>query len=396
MTNTDDYSDVFKRLSAVRIDMLRKQPFFATLSYALENVVDTTLPMPTAGTNGEVIKWHPAFVRSLKQEELLFVNCHEILHAALHHTTRIKFRNPELWNVAIDIVVNQILVDDKVGAMPPMGILDPEMFKRGEGLAERIYDLIRQDNEDGKGKYQNFGKPGAQPGGTKTGDGKGPLDNVEGPPDGSPSANQDQELKWKMNVAQAADIAKRAGNLSANIQRLVGDVLDPKVPWQDLLREFMTPCRDDERTWKRPARRFMAHNMYLPSTTGEAMGDIVVAVDCSGSIGERELNEFATEIKAIQEDTRPANVHIVYFDSAVCHYDVFDRNDPVQIRPHGGGGTAFSPIFRYVEKHDLSPEVCVVLTDLCCSDHGIQPEYPVLWVTTMKGEAPWGKVIEMF
>jgi predicted metal-dependent peptidase len=133
----------------------------------------------------------------------------------------------------------------------------------------------------------------------------------------------------------------------------------------------------------------------MPSVSGEALGEIVVAVDCSGSIGRRELNEFSAEIKALHEDGRPAALHVVYFDSKVCHYDRFDADDTVTISAKGGGGTAFSPVFRYLSANNIEPVATVFLTDLECSDFGPRPDHPVLWVSNGATRAPWGEVVKL-
>ena len=199
----------------------------------------------------------------------------------------------------------------------------------------------------------------------------------------------------KVRVAAAAQVAKMAGKLSANMKRLIGEAMTPKLNWRDVLRDFITKARTDERSFARPNRRFASAGIIMPSISGEQMGEILVAVDCSGSIGERELNEFAAEIRAIHDDVLPIRTQIVYFDSRVSHHDTFERGEQVVIAPHGGGGTAFSPIFAFADKKDISPVCCVVLTDLYCSDFGPEPDYPVLWVTNGTDKAPWGRVIKM-
>ena len=138
----------------------------------------------------------------------------------------------------------------------------------------------------------------------------------------------------------------------------------------------------------------MSQGMYLPSVSGEALGELCFAIDTSGSIGEDELNQFASEIIKVYQDLSPKKIHVIYFDSVVCHYDCFEDDEPV-IKPHGGGGTAFSPIFRFMQDKDIDPVACVVLTDLCCDDFGDEPAYPVLWVSNMKGDAPWGEIVYM-
>jgi predicted metal-dependent peptidase len=136
--------------------------------------------------------------------------------------------------------------------------------------------------------------------------------------------------------------------------------------------------------------------LYMPSISGETLGEIAFAIDCSGSIGEKELNEFAAEIRFVWEDMLPSKLHVLYFDSEVCHYDKFERGDDLEIKPHGGGGTAFSPVFRYMEANQITPVATIFLTDLYCSDYGPAPEHPVLWVCNSdQKDVPWGEVVHM-
>ena len=147
--------------------------------------------------------------------------------------------------------------------------------------------------------------------------------------------------------------------------------------------------------WARPNRRFLSQGLYLPSVSGESLGEIAFAVDCSGSIGEDEINQFASEITTVWQDQRPTKVHVIYFDSEVSHYDEFEQEDEPVVKPHGGGGTAFSPVFRYMADKGIEPVACIFLTDLCCNDFGDAPDYPVLWVSTHDDKAPFGEVVMM-
>jgi predicted metal-dependent peptidase len=97
----------------------------------------------------------------------------------------------------------------------------------------------------------------------------------------------------------------------------------------------------------------------------------------------------------LKEDGNPTALHVVYFDSEVSHYEYFGRDDEVHIEAHGGGGTAFSPIFKYLDNNGINPVACIVLTDLCCNDFGDMPDYPVLWVSNHSDKAPWGEVVKM-
>jgi len=125
------------------------------------------------------------------------------------------------------------------------------------------------------------------------------------------------------------------------------------------------------------------------------MGEIVIAVDTSGSIGKRELEQFAGEISAISEEAQPEAIHVVYCDAAVQSAQEFRPSEPVQLEPKGGGGTDFRPVFEWVGKNDIAPVCFIYLTDLCCDLYPEATEYPVLWVTDSRRKAPFGETIRI-
>lgn len=366
-------------MSRAKSKLIMFHPFFAAIICSLPISEDNSIP--TMATNGKWVKYNSNFVQALSIEELVFVLCHEVGHVMFVHPFRRQHRDPMGWNIAGDFIINNLLVSDNVGTMPANGLHDPALVEKGGGTTDGVYDLLPDQMKNGGSNWQ----PGE----------KGmPMDQCMD--SGGDAAEQAAaEADAKVMVAGAANAAKVQGKLSANLQRLVDHALKPKVAWQDVLRRFISTKAKVDYTYARPKRRFLAEDLYLPSLGGQRMGDILIAVDCSGSIGQQELNEFAAEMRAIKEDCLPANMHVLYFDSRVCHYDKFGSDDELTVAPHGGGGTAFSPIFAYAEEHDIDPVCCVVLTDLYCSDFGPPTSYPTMWVSTHSDQAPWGEVIMM-
>ena len=198
-----------------------------------------------------------------------------------------------------------------------------------------------------------------------------------------------------MKVAQAAQTARMMDKLSAGMERLVGEVLRPRVDWRDVLNRFLTKARTDQRSFSRFNRRFLPQGLYLPSVSGEVMGEVCFAVDCSGSIDQATIDQFAAEITRVKEDLCPSRITVLYFDSEVSHVEQYEHDDSLDIKPHGGGGTDFAPVFEKISELCLEPVAIVFLTDLCCHSFGDPPAAPVLWVTTEKGTAPFGEVVEM-
>jgi predicted metal-dependent peptidase len=365
-----------KRLSKAKTALVLEHPFIGNIAMNLPFKLDNTLNPPTACVDGKAISFHPEFVDTLNDEELKFLVAHECMHPMLEHCFRRGERNHKKWNQAGDYVINKLLTDESIGKMPKQGLLNDALYQAGNGTTDGIFNLLPEPDENGDNGHGDS------------------LDNCA---DGSnsPAEQAQQQAEWKVRVAQAAQSAKMMGKMSAGLERLVGDLLAPKVDWRDVLRRFVEKCKSDQRSWARPNRRFLSQNIYLPSVSGEALGELLIAVDCSGSIDEATISQFATEIRTIKEDGNPTRIHVVYFDSEVSHYDKYERDDELDIKPHGGGGTAFSPVFQYAQEHGIEPVACIFLTDLVCNDFGDMPDYPVLWVSTYAEEAPFGEVVLM-
>ena len=376
-TATIDMKKLTTKLAKAKTALILEHPFVGTIALSMPFEFDESIK--TAATNGKRIKFNPEFVDSLTDEEVKFLVAHECFHPMLEHNFRRGERQGKRWNMAADYVINKLLTDESIGRMPKVGLLDNNIYNAGHGTSEGIYNILPEQDESGG---SGAGEPG------------GPLDDCEDG-DGSPAEQQQQQAEWKVKVAQAAQAAKMMGKMTANMQRLVDEVLQPKVDWREVLQKFLVKARTDQRSFARFNRRFIAQGLYLPSVSGEQMGEVCFAVDCSGSIDQKTVNQFASEIKRVKEDLMPERIHVLYFDSEVSHVESYEQHDDLDIKPHGGGGTDFAPVFEKIIELGINPVAIVFLTDLCCNSFGDQPDAPVLWVTTDPGKAPFGEVVEM-
>lgn len=364
------------RLSKAKTSLVLEHPFIGTM--ALNMPFSLTDQVPTAATNGERVLFNPEFISGLTDEELKFLVAHECMHPMLEHNFRRGQRTARRWNRAADYVINKLLTDEKIGKMPEVGLLDDHIYTAGGGTSDGIYNILEDDEgDDGDGDYPGTG-----------------LDNCEDA-GGGPAEQAQKQAEMKVKVAQAAQAAKMMGKLSVSMARIVEQILQPKVDWRSVLARFIEKARTDERTFARPNRRFASQGIYLPSSSGSRMGELLFAVDCSGSIGQAEIDQFSAEIHKVKDDCCPTRIHVMYFDSQVSHYESYGPDDQLDIKPHGGGGTAFSPVFRYAQEHGIEPVACVFLTDLVCDDFGDAPDYPVLWVSTSADKAPFGEIVMM-
>jgi len=374
-----------------RSALLVGAPFWGVLALRLAPIADPTIE--TMETDGVSIRYNPDFVAGLPRAILRTLIAHETMHcAALHHIRR-DGRDPQRWNIACDHAINPLLAEAGFD-LPEGALIDPVYAGMS---AEDIYDRLPQDaGGNGPGPNGNGNDPGGMggvndppPGGNEPGQGT-PSGSL-----GQPSAADltKQEENWIISAAQAAATAKAMGIGAGDAARAIAEQVAPKVDWREVLRRYLSTAAKSDYAWTPPNRRYIARGIYLPSLRSETLGPVVIAVDTSGSIDDATLAAFAAEIAAILEDAAPEAVHVVYCDDAVAATEDFEPGDLVRLTPHGGGGTAFRPVFDWVAESDIRPVCAVYLTDLCGDDFGPEPDYPVLWVSTAGTEAPFGEVI---
>jgi predicted metal-dependent peptidase len=216
--------------------------------------------------------------------------------------------------------------------------------------------------------------------------------------DGKPASEAEksrQHHEWNIAADQAMRSAKACGHEPANLDRPLSESRETKQDWRTILRDFIAARTPSDYRWSPPNRRYVASGVYLPSVERGGLGTIVIGVDTSGSIGEDELEQFAGEISAISDEAQPEAIHVVYCDAAVQSSQQFGPSEPINLEPKGGGGTDFRPVFEWVDANQIGPVCLIYLTDLCCHSYPPIPEYPVLWVTDSRREAPFGETIQI-
>lgn len=426
------------KLLRARVQLLFKQPFFATLCLRLKLIPDSIFP--TMATNGKVIRYNPPFVESLTPEELEGTLAHEVLHCALGHHCRRGNRQLRRWNAAADYAVNPIILNN--GLLLPAGALVKAEY---EGLsAEQIYDLlVEEESGGGASASANNQSVGSGPSGAQTGNGAGPdsQSNGSGATDSTPATATDggvpgnqqpstgdddlsspreggfgevmdatdeegnpagegeahrQASEWAVAAQQALQAAKAQGHGTTDVERSLEQSRQSTQNWKAILRAFVGSTARSDYRWSPPNRRFVSAGLYLPSLHSEGVGRLVIGVDTSGSITTRELEEFAGEITAILDQAQPEKIHVVYCDEAVTGTQEFGPYEPIDLEPRGGEGTDFRPVFQWVEDNDINPVCLIYLTDLCCNHYpSPQPSYPVLWVTNSARTAPFGETVSI-
>lgn len=377
--------------SLMRLGTTERNPFFAALALMAPIVITNSID--TAATDGERLYFNPAFLRSLKPAERDGVIVHEVLHAALMHVPRRDSRQPLLWNIACDIVVNGMVASDDRLKLPEGVVRDPRL----EHLTvEEVYELvIRQPRALQKHLAMqdlrpDLGEPTSGESEPSTGDRGQPM---------SAERRRQIEERWNEVIAQAAAVAMRQGDLPAAVQRHFGSLLAPKVDWRTRLWQYLVRTPDDFAGFD---RRLVWMGLYLEQLEGESVC-VDVCVDTSGSIQEAQLREFLSEVKGIVNAYDHIEARLFYAD-ATCHGPFkLSKADQGMPRAIGGGGTNFEPFFNAVQANPPTrpdtTRVLVYLTDGFGNFPSKAPEHPCLWVVVPGGladaEFPFGEVVRM-
>lgn len=336
----------------------------------------------TAYTDGVNKKYGLAFLRTIDTNpKLRGLILHENLHVALKHIPRgvdMWKKDSRIANISADYVVNQIIKDidgtvgggdERIVELPDNAYQD-DMFKNWS-MREVFNYLISNPPPEGQG--------GSGQGGD------GDIHDFEGS-----SELTHEEAK---EVNDAIDKALReggilAGRMGATMPRAISDLLEPKVDWREVLREFITSsCRgSDELTWRKMNKRYLVNDMYLPSYETETLGEVTIAIDTSGSIGGAELTEFASELASICGVCSPERVRVLWWDTIVHGEQVFETDYAdiaTLLKPLGGGGTRVSCVSEYITKNKLNSECVIIFTDGYLEDSiSWEVATPTLWLVT--------------
>jgi predicted metal-dependent peptidase len=366
----------------------------------------------TAYTDGVNKKYGSKFISKLTDQELNALVLHENLHIALKHLHRFnkEFRaNPQLTNASADYVVNDVIVNlaDKNLCKLPEGGLYDEMFHNWS--VRQVYDYLSKMQKEQQDKDSMGGNSPSSQGknkGTsiKLSDGteisldtldEHDFDNAQ-----QLTPEQSKELSTKIDRA-LREGGILAGRLGAKIPRTIEELLEPKIDWKEVLKEFITSATrgNDEYTWRKFNKRLVANDYYLPSMENDTIGEIVVAIDTSGSIGSKELTEFASELASICQVCTPNKVRVLWWDTEVHGEQIFEdnfSNIAGLLKPQGGGGTHISCVSEYINKNKIVTDAVLIFTDgYVENDIKWDISSPTLWLVTENRSftPPTGKVV---
>ena len=373
-----------ERLEKIHVSLMRDKRtalFSGIMLMGKSEVVDDC---PTAKTDGLNKYYGREFISKLTDAELRALVWHENGHVALKHILRFKSLmkkgEGQLVNIACDYVVNDMIVstkDESFVKLPKGGLYESKYHDWS--VNDILKDLQKMKQEDPE-QFQS------QIGSGETLD-EHDTENAQGGESDESAQKHEKLIEEGMRQGQIL-----AGKLGGTIPRSVTDMLAPKIDWKDVLRDFIQSSMkgQDEYTWRKFNKRHMVNDIYLPSVEDEAVGELVVAIDVSGSIDEDVLNTFASELSAICVNTQPEKVRVLWWDTRVSSEQVFDSKQYEYIKDllkaTGGGGTNPECIDKYLIDKKIKAEALIVLTDGYFNKPEWQSTMPSLWVCTERDD----------
>ena len=435
--------DLDKKLATARTKLILEKPFLGALVLRLpmiranENWCDATF------SNGKKLYYNEHYIDALTPDQTQFVLAHEALHCALSHFARRQNRVQHRWDMACDFAINPMLI--KEGMKPPV---DVNFLREYEGMtAEEIYPLLQDNDNDqereleqelnpdsendkddsdegasGDEHEQKEGKnqkqksdskgQGEEDGGARENNAEqdnsdkddGEAKKQQGPPENgedepaplTPQEIESLSLQWQQRMASAAQQAIQAGKMGGSMARMVDHLLQPRLPWRNLLSRYMSMLARDDYTYMRPSSRRGDPAVY-PSLRSSQL-NVVVALDISGSISNKEIDEFMSEVNAIKSQIR-AHITLLVCDSKLAKDGpwIFEPWEEFTLpkKFKGGGGTSFKPVMEWAEAQDEVPRLVVYFTDAQGEFPEQEPLFPVVWLVKGKTPVPWGQRIQL-
>ena len=358
-----------ERLVSARISLLLKHSFFGNLATRLK-LVNADEWCGTAATDGQLFYYNSRFIMMLKPKEVEFLVAHEVLHVVYDHMGRREQRDPNIWNIADDYAVNADLKRHKIGDF--ITTVPCLYEKKYDGKsAEEIYDDLLQNCKTISMDELIDQLIDEHLDGEEDGDGDEDGEEIDGSGKGKgrPKMSSEERERVRQEVKQAIINAAGSadpGTLPAGVERLIKSHTNPVMPWRELIQTNLTSCIRTDYSWMRPSRRGWHLDAIMPGMTPGQEIDVVVTLDMSGSISQKQAQDFLGEIGGMMNSFDGYKVHVFCFDTEVYnpkdfHSDNMDSID--EYVPEGGGGTDFDCIFTYLKEHAIDPKRLIVFTD---------------------------------
>lgn len=435
------------RLSKARTSLFLDMPFFGYILGNLEIYPTNDPNIPSYACDTRRIYINHLFTADKSKEQLMGMLMHLVVHLIMQHGKRSGVRNEDIWSLSTDIAT-RLIVDDAREKLGNSKMLKSKLSKHQNQYGynseildkfweiepvDPIPDLLRNESADGVFKVLS--------------DYANSLEGIQEPADEENKKDRENKIQWRSKVnpevmdevqeytgienpcgfGYAMDVflentsdevqslednrftgivrnglmGRDIGNLPGSMKTMIDDLVNPKIPWYNLLAQYIQKAVINDWKWVRPNKRLIGLDINLPSTVRENL-NVVVAVDTSGSISDEELTKFTSETHAILSSIASVRMTLIDCDIKIQNIVEIENGQsldgsklPWEGRPWTGrGGTSFIPVFDYVEEHGMNPELLIYFTDGYGNFPSIEPSYPVVWVMTTDLQPPFGEIVE--
>jgi predicted metal-dependent peptidase len=389
------------RLTRARIQLNKKSPFFSYLVLHLEFEREDKVGSIGVDKYGRVY-YNEKFIRKLNDEQLMGILAHEVSHIIFEHMDRRKTRKAQIFNVACDIIVNNLLVNNgfellENGLIPNRNSLtlkNPldnkkkvELTKLDRKIAEGVYKEIEGlfPNLDGEGGYTPIDEHIEE--GESTGEGTGTGKIPKGIGKGIPL----KPIDWKKKMTEAYYHSKNAGITPMGIERHIEGILHPKRSYYEILYRYIVNEIPYDYSYSYPSKKSHAIGVYLPHTKKEHI-EMVAVIDTSGSINaQTDLKQFLEGIVDITKSFQSVKMTILSCDTQVHSIHEIDNgsiDEIMKMKLKGGGGTKFTPAFKWINENKPTAKLVIFFTDGFNADgkpntYGLN----VIWLLTKNGSS---------
>lgn len=374
-----------QKISQAKAKLLVDYPYFGTLASKIDVVINDDIE--AFKSDGKKVEINSDYLQELELSEMEFIFANGAMHASLAHEARKNSRSGWLWQMATDMAINDMLVEN--GLDMPYGA---EYRKRFSGLyAEEIYaelkaDILRDDEDleyeaDNADDVQDNNSSDTQ------------EQNSESPQ--TQEELQEEILQEQLLAEEAISLLEsefKKGEAPREIERFFKLDFFGKIDWREELKSALDRYFRDDYTLLPPSKKLLSYGIYLPSSISQTFR-LVIAIDSSGSVDEKLLSEFLSEVNFLMSLVHNYQIELLVCDDKIRSHKTFYSGDSLEVKLEGGGATDFSPIFEFCQREFDDVKLLLYFTDLDGFFPKIVPSYEVKWVTLKEKETPFGELI---
>ena len=376
-----------EKISQAKARLLVNNPYFGTLASKLELIVNDNIEAFVS--NGVKVEYREDYLNELEIGELEFIFANGAMHASLAHDKRRNNRSGWLWQMATDMAINDMLVEN--GMTLPYGA---QYRKRFTGMyAEEIYAELKADilREEDNLEYEADDADDVEPNSDKK------NEKIEEKKEQTEEQLQEEILQEQLIAEEAISLLEqelKKGEAPLHIERFFSLEYEGKIDWRDELRNAVDRYFRDDYTLLPPSKKLLYTGIYLPSTISQTFR-LVIVVDSSGSVDDELLNTFLGEVNFLMTLVSNYQIELIVCDDKVHSHKTFYSGESLDVSLKGGGGTSFEPAFKFVDENFDDVKLLLYFTDLDGKFPSEIPNYEVKWVSSQVREIPFGTIIEL-